>query len=106
MEPDYDKLVRQLSAALDKAEKFPVFSQLPEQKQIQKFEVNMGGGSIAVWLCATFCLLSLLSIYYLSRDIDHIASEVSEIKQNDRDQMHQMNAIYQYAPNLRPKDKP
>lgn len=60
--------------------------------------VNMSG-SHGVWLCVTLCAMSLLSCLFT-------LYIVSEVKQNDRDQMHQMNAVYQYAPHLRPKDKP
>lgn len=96
MEPDYDKVIRELHAALDKAEKFPAFAQ-PSNSSASNININAGGP--AVWLCATFCALCLLTSLFT-------LWIVTDIRQNDRDQGNQLNAIYQYAPYLRPKEKP
>ena len=70
---------------------------LPQNSSASNINVHAGG--IGIWICSTFCALCLMmSLFTLW--------VVSEIKQNDRDQSNQLNAIYQYAPNLRPKEKP
>lgn len=89
METDPNLVIKLLSEQIDR------FSPSPAKISIS---ISMGAGGWGIWGCVTCCLLSLVVVFFIARD-------VAEIKQNDRDQMHQMNAIYQYAPHLRPKDK-
>ena len=61
--------------------------------------INIHAGGIGVWVCCTFCALCLMACIFT-------LWVVSEIKQNDRDQGNQLNAIYMMAPHLKPENKP
>lgn len=92
MEPDYDKIIRQLGAALDKAEKFPAFALPPVNSSASTITFNAGG--VGIWLVCTACLLMLvinIGMMFL----------LMEERQVNRDQMHQLNSIYAAAPQLR-----
>jgi hypothetical protein len=94
---DFDRKCDLLKHELDRAEALQKGFQGANNTSASHITVSMGGGSVAVWVCVTCVIVSLIAIAFIARD-------VSEVKQNDRDQMHQMNAIYQYAPNLKPKE--
>lgn len=71
---------------------------LPQNSSASNINVHLGG-SHGVWVCVTLCALCLLSCLFT-------LYVVSEIKQNDRDQGNQLNAIYMVAPHLKPEKKP
>lgn len=58
--------------------------------------IHINAGGIGIWICSTFCALCLMASLFT-------LYVVSEIKQNDRDQGNQLNAIYMMAPHLKPE---
>lgn len=94
---DFDREYDLLKEQLDRAEELRKSFQTSGNTSASTITVNAGG--IGIWICSTFCALCLMaSIFTLY--------VVSEIKQNDRDQGNQLNAIYMMAPHLKPEKKP
>jgi len=58
--------------------------------------IHVNAGGLGIWVCSTFCALCLMASLFT-------LYVVSEIKQNDRDQGNQLNAIYMMAPHLKPE---
>ena len=97
MESNFDHEYDLLKKELDRAEEIQKRFAVPINSNASTITVNAGG--IGIWICGTFCALCLMaSIFTLY--------VVSEIKQNDRDQGNQLNAIYMMAPHLKPEKKP
>jgi hypothetical protein len=94
---DFDREYDLLKEQLDRAEELKKSYQ-GVNSNLSTINVNMNG-SHGVWLCVTCCLLTLLACFFIARDVD-------QIKQNDRDQGNQLNAIYMLAPHLRQEKKP
>jgi len=90
---EYDLLKEQLDRADELRKSFQ-----GTNSNSSNINVNMSG-SHGVWLCVTCCLLTLLACFFIARDVD-------QIKQSDRDQGNQLNAIYMMAPHLKPEKKP
>jgi len=58
--------------------------------------ITVNAGGIGVWICCTFCALCLMASLFT-------LWIVTDIRQNDRDQGNQLNAIYMMAPHLKPE---
>lgn len=95
-DPTFDREYDLLKAQIDRAEAVVKALNQPVNSNSSSLNVNMGGGGIGVWVCITCCLLTLLACFFIARDVD-------QIKQNDRDQANQLNAIYMMAPHLKPE---
>lgn len=94
---DFDREYDLLKEQLDRAEELRKSFQGANSNSTN-INVHMNG-SHGIWLCVTCCLLTLLACFFIARDVD-------QIKQNDRDQGNQLNAIYMMAPHLKPEKKP
>lgn len=94
---DFDREYDLLKEQLDRADELRKSFQGTNSNS-SNINVNMSG-SHGIWLCVTLCAMSLLSCLFT-------LYLVSEIKQNDRDQGNQLNAIYMMAPHLKPEKKP
>lgn len=94
---DFDREYDLLKEQLDRAEELRKSFQGANSNSTN-INVNMNG-SHGIWLCVTCCLLTLLACFFIARDVD-------QIKQSDRDQANQLNAIYMMAPHLKPEKKP
>jgi hypothetical protein len=61
--------------------------------------ITVNAGGMGVWIATTACLIMLV----ISIGMMFLLMEERAV---NRDQMHQLNAIYQYAPQLRPAKSP
>lgn len=93
----FDREYDLLKAQIDRAE--AVVKALSQPVNSSASNINIHAGGIGVWICCTFCALCLMASMFT-------LWVVSEIKQNDRDQGNQLNAIYMMAPHLKPENNP
>ncbi len=93
-----DAMLKRLDDALDsfESERRKTYA---AKSSVGDIIVKLGGGSIGVWVCATLCSLCFMTCLFL-------LWVVADIRQNDRDQGNQLNAIYMMAPHLKPEKKP
>jgi len=94
VESNFDHEYDLLKHELDRAESLQKHGYGLNNSSASNITVNAGG--IGIWICSTFCALCLLTSLFT-------LYVVSEIKQNDRDQGNQLNAIYMMAPHLKPE---
>lgn len=94
---EFDKELDALKVQIDRAEELQKSLHGLSSKNTNSSNINVNmTGSHGVWLCVTCCLLTLMACFFIARDVD-------QIKQSDRDQGNQLNAIYVMAPHLKPE---
>jgi len=96
MESNFDQEYDLLKRELDRAEALQKNGYGLNAASASANTITVNAGGIGIWICSTFCALCLLTSLFT-------LYVVSEIKQNDRDQANQLNAIYMMAPHLKPE---
>jgi hypothetical protein len=96
MESNFDHEYDLLKKELDRAEALQKNGYGLNAASASANTITVNAGGIGIWVCATFCALCLLTSFF-------VLWIVSDIRQNDRDQGNQLNAIYMMAPHLKPE---